>query len=226
MCSYPALDNKWDLESYRSHGTFNGILTARQMQWFWAMYLYGKAADKLDPAQSCGAACVGDGSTTVTDKSAHKGGDKSAAGKGASANAAATDPLAYSYCKGGDYRACPALTPNSLMSKFDFKTILVLAKQDVLYTEGFNYASVLNSLQRSVELVLFKNSIHGFFANTQLPNGIASVKKVSKKLKDLVKYSPEATLLNDGITAMARRVHAMRNAAGANPNDDAMEAGR
>ena len=29
---YPPLDNKWDLDSYKSHSKFNGILTAKQMQ--------------------------------------------------------------------------------------------------------------------------------------------------------------------------------------------------
>jgi len=87
-----------------------------------------------------------------------------------------------------DYKACPLATPDFILQRFEHKTIIILAKNDVLYSEGLAYAKRLKKLRVNggVEVHHYNGSIHGFFGKKPFPNGELAMEKLARKFKALL----------------------------------------
>lgn len=106
---YPCLDHGVYLDSHFRYSTSFALLTLRQMQYFWSMYLSDQAVDAAD------------------------------------------------------YRACPMRTPDDILQNFP-RTLIVLAKHDILLDEGLKFGRRLEDSKVPVETVVYNNMHHGFFA--------------------------------------------------------------
>ena len=63
---------------------------------------------------------------------------------------------------GGDYIACPRHTPSKILTKFP-TTLIILAKHDVVWHEGFSFAVNLKANNVNVTLNQYNSTVHGFF---------------------------------------------------------------
>jgi acetyl esterase len=83
-----------------------------------------------------------------------------------------------------DYRACPLRTPKKILLQFP-KTLIVLAKHDVLLDEGLEFARYLDELEVSVETIVYNNMVHGFFAKRGMSTEDQTI-EICKKIKSMV----------------------------------------
>ena len=106
---YPCLDHGVYLDSHFRYSSSFALLTMKQMQYFWSMYLLDQAVDAAD------------------------------------------------------YRACPMRTPDKILENFP-RTLIVLAKHDILLDEGLKFGRRLVSSNVPVETIVYDRMLHGFFA--------------------------------------------------------------
>lgn len=125
---YPCLDHGVYLDSHFRYSNSFALLTLRQMQYFWSMYLPDQAIDAAD------------------------------------------------------YRACPLRTPVEILKKFP-RSLIVLAKHDILLDEGLKFAKRLTDSEVFVETMVYERMLHGFF--TKSGNETQTV-EICDRLNDMV----------------------------------------
>lgn len=76
-----------------------------------------------------------------------------------------------------DFRACPILTPDDILSCFP-PTTIVLAKHDPVLDEGLEFARRLSVNGVDVQIDLYNSTIHGFFG--RFGPGFAALEKIAK----------------------------------------------
>ena len=125
---YPCLDHGVYLDSHFRYSNSFPLLTLKQMQYFWSMYLTDQAVDAAD------------------------------------------------------YRACPMRTPDKFLKNFP-RTLIVLAKHDILLDEGLKFGRRLINSKVPVETIVYDRMHHGFFAKGA--NETQTI-EICKRLNDMV----------------------------------------
>lgn len=87
-------------------------------------------------------------------------------------------------CAGGHWAACPLLAPDHLL-QHQARTVLVLAENDVLYSEGIAYARRLAQAGQAPEVHRYRSTVHGFWANAHMPGGRDAVLRAAHALRRL-----------------------------------------
>ena len=153
---YPPLDRNYTTESYVKFANVNGALSARQMKWFWDLYVNEEGYSGQSNSDIITA--------TPTQ------------------HPLPSPPSRY--CNDFDYKLCPLLTPSHVLQGNSFwpPTWLHLAKYDVLYSEGKAYADRLMSYGQQVEVLEYKQSVHGFFFENIFPDSNGAIRLAASQI--------------------------------------------
>lgn len=74
----------------------------------------------------------------------------------------------------GDYRFAPVFMPQELLAQFP-PSVWVIAKHDVLATEGLSFAKRLQEQGRSIQVLMYPRSIHIFFGRWPFAEGLKAL---------------------------------------------------
>lgn len=128
---YPCMQKDSTSDSHFRYSDTNGLLTLKQMQWFWSLY-----------TNNSPGGCT-------------------------------------------SYALCPLLTPERILKKFP-KTTIILAKHDVLLDEGVEFHQKLTAVGVPSNIIVFNDSVHGFFLSGGVPSGEKALKYLVRQIPGIV----------------------------------------
>ena len=95
-----------------------------------------------------------------------------------------------------DYTFAPLVASPQLLKLLP-NTIIVIAKNCILYDENIKFARILKSKYVPVELLVYNTTIYGFFGRNNYPYGNIALKDASIKLLDIANIYPESYFEDD-----------------------------
>lgn len=82
-----------------------------------------------------------------------------------------------------NYTFAPIHTPTAVLRQFP-RTVMVLAKYDILHDDGFKFTQQLQSLGVRAQLLVLPSTIHGFFGKQSFSSGPPSLRQAVQMLLD------------------------------------------
>jgi acetyl esterase len=98
--------------------------------------------------------------------------------------------------KPAEYRFAPLVASPHLLKLLP-NTVLVLAKNCILYDEGMKFSKILKSRYVPVETLVYNSTIYGFFGRSFFPQGDVALNQASEKLRDIAALYPDAYFADD-----------------------------
>lgn len=100
-----------------------------------------------------------------------------------------------------DYAFAPLVASPHLLKLFP-NTVIVLAKNDILYDEGVKFATILSKRYVPVNMLVFNSTIYGFFGRSVFAQGDIAMRNVTDLLVHISGVYPEEHFNDDDIAPL------------------------